>query len=396
MSHIKIHNKLFMCNKLFIMSTANNITSTPNSTIKRRKRLLSSATRSVQKEKNERPLPPSSPPPLNTFQKKRKRKLNTPTVDKSVINERASSTSPPPTALASTIFSQQPATPMPTPAKRSIRAAQEAIAKREKQRQVQKARPPFSPSKSALPHPEKTPVIKKKRKLNTQRVLIPKSSSSQEFEENGDEIYDKYLESNTAATRNMAARISPRNHASSVNIIPAKDETKPAIVIGVPTRKRKLVSAARSIIKSTEQADAATAESVQNGDVKTSKLDLSQHSILPNQSYVAHLPQSQINRRRRSLTASTTTSATSSIGGSIVSHTDLTASETMFTMETYTTKSSPTIFYDAISDFEDMIIDDQMVDQDAMLINQIDTEEPSSQQQSLGSFWGSILKPFQH
>ncbi|CEP15651.1 hypothetical protein [Parasitella parasitica] len=374
------------------MSTTNNVTSTPNSTIKRRKRLLSSATRLTQKETNETPMPLS-----NTHQKKRKRKLNAPTVDKPIIVERTSSTSPPPaTAPTSTMSSQQLVTPMSAPAKRSIRAAQEAIAKREKQRQAQEAKPPFSPSKPALPHPEKVPVIKKKRKLNTQKVLIPKSSSSQEFEANGDDIYDKYLESNTAAIGNMAtARISPRNHATSANIIPTKDETKPAIVIGVPTRKRKLVAAVRPIAKPTEPADAAATESKQDGDIKISKLDLSQHSILPNQSYVAHLPQSQINRRR-STTASTTTSAASSVSGSITSHTDLATPEIMFTMETYTTKSSPTIFYDAISDFEDMNIDDHAVDQDAIMSSQIEQEELSSQQQSPSSFWESILKPFQH
>lgn len=412
MSHIKINNKLFLCNQLFMSNTnnfASNSSTSLKPTIKRKKRLLSSATRSVKPEINETTA--------IVPQKKRKRKLNIPTLDKPLI-ERTSSTSPPPpttaTLFPSSLQQQQPAIPMPTPAKRSIRAASEAIEKREKQRKTKETKPP-SPPKPTLPNPEKAPVLKRKRKLNTQKIFIPKSSS-QEFEENGDDSYDKYLESS-----NTTPIITTNGIANkSTFTIPSTDEAKPAIVIGVPTKKRKLgrtTTATRSIIKKSEMTDNTTATATttvisatepaeEDSNIKASKLDLSKHSILPNQSYVAHLPQTYNNRRRRSTTASTATSVSSTGDNiSMTSHNDMdTASDVMTNMENYTTKSSPTIFYDAISDFEDMNLDDN--DDESLNIANEETmiecsdsgniEKEKLSQQPNGSFWGSILKPFKH
>jgi hypothetical protein len=305
---------------------------------------------------------------------------------------------------------------MPTPVKRSIRAASEAIEKREKQRKTKEIKLP-SPPKPTLPNPEKAPVLKRKRKLNTQKIFIPKSSS-QEFEENGDDSYDKYLESNNSTP------ITTTNSITNLSTftIPSKDEAKPAIVIGVPTKKRKLgrttTTTARSTIKKPEMMDNTTAATTttttvisaiesaeEDSNIKASKLDLSKHSILPNQSYVAHLPQTHNNRRRRSTTASTATSVSSTGDNiSMTSHNDIDAtSNIMMNMENYVTKSSPTIFYDAISDFEDMNLDDDdeslnNANEETMseCSNNINIEDEKLPQQSNGSFWGSILNPFKH
>ncbi|KAL7321743.1 hypothetical protein PS15m_001481 [Mucor circinelloides] len=393
MSHIKINGNLFLCNQLFIMSNTN------NPTLRRKKRLLTSPTRSSKNEMNEIP----QEKPQNTPVKRRKRKLNTPTTEKPLLTERTSSTSPPPnnitplaTSTTASAASSQPA----TPPKRSLRAASQAIAKREKERQIQEANPPSPPPKSKEASPEKVPVAKKRRKLHTQKVLIPKTSSSQEYEDIGDDSYDKYLDTSSPAPIITApTRLSTRNNSLPLKSIPSRVEPKPAIVIGVPTRKRKLGRTTSSIARKMENTDNATAEPEDEGiSVKSSILDLSQHTIIPNQSYVAHLRQGSSSRRRRSTTIESASTVISSSIESVTSQNNAdsaTASppNTMFTMDNYTTKSSPTIFYDAISDFEEMNIDDgSIVDEDAMMMS--DIKEELSSQQSTGSFWGSILKPF--
>lgn len=376
-----------------------------NPTLKRKKRLLTSPTRSTKSSMLEMTQDKLQDAPL----KRRKRKLNTPATDKPLLTERTSLTPPPPntttpptTITDASTTSSQPA----APPKRSLRAASQAIAKREKERQTQEVKAP-SPSPRAIEtSPEKVPVIKKKRKLHTQKVLIPKTSSSQEYEEIGDDSYDKYLDNNSPAPiTTTPTRASPRHNPLILQNIPSKPEPEPAIVIGVPTRKRKLghttsTFAARTTIIKTEKTDDATTEPEEETTrVKSSILDLSQHTIIPNESYVAHLPQSSSSRRRRSTTTESASTVVSSSIESVTSQSNVdpvpaSPPDAMFTMDSYTTKSSPTIFYDAISDFEDMNIDDgSMVDEDAMMIME-DVKEDISSQQSSGSFWGSILKPF--
>ncbi|KAL0136898.1 hypothetical protein V8B55DRAFT_1543662 [Mucor lusitanicus] len=367
-----------------------------NTTLRRKKRLLTSPTRSIKSDVIEMPQDKPQSTPL----KRRKRKLNIPATDKPLLNERTSSTSPPPNTPTTTSTSPQPA----APPKRSLRAASQAIAKREKERQIQEAKAPSPPPEANETSPEKVPVIKKKRKLHAQKVLIPKTSSSQEYEEIGDDSYDKYLDNNSPAPiTTTPTRVSARQNPSTVQNIPSKVEPEPAIVIGVPTRKRKLgrttsTFAARSTAKKTENTDDATTEPEEDIKMKSSILDLSQHTIIPNESYVAHLPQNSSGRRRRSTTTESASTVISSSIESVTSQSNVdlvlaSPPDAICTMDSYTTKSSPTIFYDAISDFEDMNIDDSsMVDEETMTM--MDVEEEISLQRSSGSFWGSILKPF--
>ncbi|KAK4511157.1 uncharacterized protein ATC70_012370 [Mucor velutinosus] len=376
-----------------------------NPTLKRKKRPLTSPTRL---KKNDMIRIPQDNP-QSTSLKKRKRKLNTLATDKPLLTERTSSSSPPPntpTPLA-TITTASTASSQPAaPPKRSLRAASQAIAKREREREIQEAKAPSPPPTATETSPEKTPVIKKKRKLHTQKVLIPKTSSSQEYEEIGDDSYDKYLDNNCPAPITTApTRVSARQNPLILQNIPSKVEPKPAIVIGVPTRKRKLgrttsTSAARSTTRKTENAgDATTEPDEEITRAKSSILDLSQHTIIPNESYVAHLPQSSTSRRRRSTTTESASTVISLSIESVTSQSNIdpvpaSPPDAMYTMDSYTTKSSPTIFYDAISDFEDMNIDDSsMADEEAMMM-MTDVKEEISSQQSSGSFWGSILKPF--
>ncbi|GAN07564.1 hypothetical protein MAM1_0167d07064 [Mucor ambiguus] len=372
-----------------------------NQAYKPKKRSLTSRTRSIKSGMIEMPQDKPQSTPL----KRRKRKLNTPATDKPLLTKRTSSTSPPPNTpipLATiTTVSSQPA----APPKRSLRAASQAIAKREKERLIHEAKAPSPPPKAIETSPEKAPVIKKKRKLHTQKVLIPKTSSSQEYEEIGDDSYDKYLDNNSPTPiTTTPTRVSARRNPLIVRNIPSTVEPEPAIVIGVPTRKRKLgrttsTFAARSTARKMETADDTTTEPEEETTrVKSLILDLSQHTIIPNESYVAHLPQSSSSRRRRSTTTESASTVVSSSIESVTSQSNCdpapaSSPDAMYTMDSYTTKSSPTIFYDAISDFEDMNIDDSsLADEDAMMMS--DVKEDISSQQSSGSFWGSILKPF--
>ncbi|KAL9559674.1 hypothetical protein MBANPS3_000297 [Mucor bainieri] len=369
-----------------------------NQTHKPKKRYLTSRTRSTKSDMIQMPQNTPQVTPL----KRRKRKLNAPAMDKPLLTERASSSSPPPTPLAATTTasSQPPAAP-----KRSLRAASQAIAKREKERQIQETKAVSPPLEATKPSPEKAPLIKKKRKLNTQKLLIPKTSSSQEYEDIGDDVYDKYLDSNSVPLAAMPSRVSIRQNPSALKHIPSTPEPKPAIVIGAP-KKRKL---GRSTINATTRTaassvengnDAASTESSEvTATMSTTFLDLSQHTIIPNESYVAHLPQSSSSRRRRSTTTESASTIISSSIDSVSSQktvdpiVPVSPPNEMYAMDTYTTKSSPTIFYDAISDFEDMNLDDSsMVDDDAMMM--VDVKEDAVSQQPSSSFWGSILKPF--
>jgi hypothetical protein len=376
------------------MTFPNNNTS---NTIRRKKRLLTSSRDTstlkipiIQSNALTKPEP----------KKKKKRLLAHPPSTALSASLSRQPTLSPPNTTTTVPKSTEPNAPT---TKRSIRAASEAIAKREKQRQDAPLSPSPPPPPPPLPPPpptsatieEKQPIVKRKRKLNSQKVVIPTNESSSDalvFEETGDVRYAKYLDS------------------SSMKQIPNNE--KPAIVIGVPTKKRKLVRApvptTASVITSTiptaksiritecSTTNAATSPTVDQVLEREKALDLSQHSILPNSSYIAHLPVSQQPKKRENSVATASCSSMEEAEGSI-----------LYTMDNYTvmsdkSSSPPSTFFDAISDFEDMTLHSQLhseqeeedEDEDEDEEEHEEEEEPTAQQASTFSFWNSILKPF--
>jgi hypothetical protein len=383
MSHIKLNNKIFLCNYLFMTSTNKSTT-----TARRKKRLLTSS-RDTLIVNSKIPIIQNNPLTKPQQKKKRKRVLNQPFITAAISSSPQQPTPSPPT-----ITTPKPTDSITPITKRSIRASSEAIAKREKERQDA----PLSPSPPPPPPPpltateDKQPIIKRKRKLNSQKVVIPTNDSSPDalvFEETGDVSYAKYLDS------------------PSTKQIP-KDK-KPTIVIGMPTKKRRLVrvpapTAVAAIITTTPttkptnkvKSSVSTAttptEDQQVLESPERALDLSQHSILPNSSYIAHLPVSQQQKKREKSTTTTSSSEEGSI---------------MYTMDNYITvsdksSSPPSIFFDAISDFEEMTLNSQTHSEQeeemelfgsTQVIEEIVIKQEQSATASF-SFWNSILKPF--
>lgn len=184
--------------------------------------------------------------------------------------------------------------------KRSIRAASEAITKREQEKK--RANDDISPVSSPLPSTAKKPALKKKRKLNTKKVvMVPSSTSSPDelgLENTSVDSYSKYLNP-------KEGRVAP-------------------IVIDIKKRKmvqRTNVDAGPSII---------TAPIHNQFDL----LDLSHHSIIPNASYVGH-----VSLKRR-------LSVTSTVNGD--------SDESSVLSVKYDSSDE---YFDALSEFEDEIME---------------------------------------
>ncbi|RCH78410.1 hypothetical protein CU098_005521 [Rhizopus stolonifer] len=284
------------------MSFAN----TTNTPLKRRKRLLSTHRPSISSDEPRLP------------QKKKKRQLSKPSSDANLQITTSlpnpSSPSPPPTAIT------------PSPTKRSIRASSEAIAKREKERQ--------------------TTRIKRKRKLNSQKVVLP---PSEDLEDTGDMSYMDYL-----------------NSSSQLQISqPQETPLKPAIVMGVPTKQNKI-----RLVSSPSPSP----RPLQKKQQKKNTLDLSHHSILPDSSYIAHLP----NKSQKS-----------SVNDDMETIDDNQSNLTLDDEES--NPCSPSVFFDAINDFEDMSLSE---DQREKILGYEQDQSNEDTQQSSGGFWQMLFRPF--
>ncbi|GAA5799550.1 hypothetical protein HPULCUR_004966 [Helicostylum pulchrum] len=184
--------------------------------------------------------------------------------------------------------------------KRSIRAASEAITKREQEKK--RANDDISPVSSPLPSTAKKPALKKKRKLNTKKVvMVPSSTSSPDelgLENTSVDSYSKYLNP-------KEGRVAP-------------------IVIDI--KKRKMVQR--------NNVDAGPSTITAPTHNQFDSLDLSHHSIIPNASYVAH-----ISLKRR-------LSATSTVNGD--------SDESSILSVKYDSSDE---YFDALSEFEDEIME---------------------------------------
>lgn len=228
----------------------------------------------------------------------------------------------PTTTTASPIFSRSPspsqpavpnsiinATPPPTTAKRSIRAASAAITKREKNKEEDPTESSSQPKRSILaaseaiskreserkqsdelqssvssPTPDvstpvqvnevekKKPAIKRRRKLNTHKIVVVPNSESP-----ADDI-----ELEGAPVNSYSQYLDPKEVQTPANITP--------ITIGVSKRKRKMIprKSPVSIKKDNYKTTPKSPENT-NSIPMEEELDLSQHVILPNSSYIAHL-----------------------------------------------------------------------------------------------------------
>ncbi|KAI8378355.1 hypothetical protein BD560DRAFT_421954 [Blakeslea trispora] len=326
---------------------------------KRKKRFL---TRTIPDE-------PTTPP----LTRKKRRQLNTPLISLDLIPP-----SPPSPPSRSLPISTQ---------KRSLRAASEAIAKREKERDTTKK------------------VIKKKRKLHSQKVVLP---TSDDLDETGDVSYSAYLE------QELPMPVSPA------------DPNKPTIVVGLPTKRRKLTT----------------------NQPSQTPLDLSQHAILP------HLPSPSLEEEEETnsfmsdpiveesqtisdpiaekiqtivipdLIAEESQSIVISdaiaeesqamilsdpvmeetqsivISDAIVEEDQSTLMSDPIMEETqsivisdnvpYSEEEDGPIFFDAMNDFEDMTISEE---QREKILNYT-PEEQQQHQKSTGGFWSMFFKPF--
>lgn len=185
---------------------------------------------------------------------------------------------------------------IPPPQRRSIRAASVAIVKREQE--IKRLNEDTSPVSSPIPTKEKKATSKKKRKLNTKKVvMVPNSTSSTD---------DLSLED--TPVDNYAKYLSPKEG----HVAP--------IVINV--KKRKIIK--RDIEK---KGPSATITSTND---QIQPLDFSQHSIIPNASYIAHISSKQ----KSSITNN--------------SKEDLEESN-----EQFIRSESEDEFFDALSEFED-------------------------------------------
>lgn len=388
-----------------------------NTTGTRRKKRPLTSSRHVSATNNKTPAIPNNLLSKSQSKKKKRRVLNQPSPAVAL----SSFSSQQPTDSSLSITTPTPATPKSTApsvpvTKRSIRAASEAISKREKQRQdapITPSPPPpaVAPASATTSIEEKQPIVKRKRKLNSQKVVIPTNDSSPDalvFEETGDVRYAKYLDS------------------PSTKQIP--NNKKPSIVIGVPTKKRRLVRVPKpnaavttntttsttsnaspppppptlKAIKMIESSIGTTTTLTEDQEVLEPEqgLDLSQLSILPNSSYIGHLPVSQQQKNREKSTTTTASHSSEDPEESI-----------MYTMDDYTANekspSPPSIFFDAISDFEDMTLNSQIhSEQEDQEMRPLESETNINvekqeeivikQEQPSGSFsfWNSILKPF--
>ncbi|KAG2229181.1 hypothetical protein INT48_001751 [Thamnidium elegans] len=185
--------------------------------------------------------------------------------------------------------------------KRSIRAASEAITKREQEKK--RVNDELSPVSSPLPSStEKKPALKKKRKLNTKKVVtVPSSTSSPDelgLENTSVDSYSKYLNP-------KEGRVAP-------------------IVIDI--KKRKMVQR--------NNVDAGPSTSNVPIHNQFDSLDLSHHSIIPNASYVAHIS------LKRKLSVTSTVNGDSD-DSSVLSVKDDSSDE----------------YFDALSEFEDEIME---------------------------------------
>lgn len=208
-----------------------------------------------------------------------------------------------------------------SPTKRSIRAASDAISKRELEKKLSVNTSPSEEQREESQNvKEKKPVVKRRRKLNIQKaVVLPNAESpSDEIELEGAPLnsYSKYL--------------NPNKTTSTVT----------PITLGV-SKKRKMISRKNTTApppqpqpQKESRHSAYTTDTPTNTTAATEEeqLDLSQHVILPNSSYIAHL--------RNPATRST------SIDSSAENYYSDQSSNT-------SNKSSPTSeFYDAASDFD--------------------------------------------
>lgn len=247
--------------QLFIMSTS--VTAAP----KRKRRQLSS--RSLLKPNDSLTITPQKP-----AVKRRKRQLQ-PIVTNPSRSPSPSITTPIPTKITIPSPSDETSIPIkttiPSPPKRSIRAASDAITKREQEKRRLSKELSGSPPAPAIQE-EKKPTVKRRRKLNCKKVvMVPSSTGSPDelgLEDVPVDTYSKYL--------NPKVQIS-------ANITP--------VVIGV--KKRKMIQRNVGGVKPPTRINPTI-------DDEGKVLDLSQHSILPNSSYIAHL-----SKRRLSVGSST-------------------------------------------------------------------------------------------
>lgn len=197
-----------------------------------------------------------------------------------------------------------------SPTKRSIRAASDAISKRELEKKLSVNTSPSDRDESPIAE-EKKPVVKRRRKLNIQKsVVVPNADSpSDEIELEGAALnsYSKYLNPNKTTSTVMP------------------------ITLGV-NKKRKMIS--RKSNAPTQHKESSSSAYTTDTPITTTteeeQLDLSQHVILPNSSYIAHLRHP----------------ARSSMDSGSVNYYSDQSSNT-------SNKSSPTSeFYDAASDFD--------------------------------------------
>ncbi|KAI8329772.1 hypothetical protein EDC96DRAFT_529129 [Choanephora cucurbitarum] len=313
--------------------------------LKRKKRFLT--TRTIPDE-------PTTPP----LTRKKRRQLNAPLVSLDTL-QLTSPSSPPPSARIAN--------------KRSLRAASEAIAKREKERQ-----------------PSTTKMIKRKRKLHSQKVVLP---ASDDLTETGDVSYSAYLD----------------NQPSLPVQTPVTQPTdpKPTIVVGIPTKRRKLITTP-TVSSTVTKTTTTTIHNI---------LDLSQHSILPNSSYIGHLPsqkslfsdqESSSNeegsceetivlspRQNKALFDTTQETIVDSQEITLEPCLDtlLENSDSMQVDDEEEFSSTGPIFFDAITDFEDMTISEEQREKILGYEPSMPKEQP--QQKSTG-FWSMFFRPFSH
>ncbi|KAG1173854.1 hypothetical protein G6F70_007841 [Rhizopus microsporus] len=130
------------------------------------------------------------------------------------------------------------------------------------------------------------------------------------------------------------------------------------VIIGAPTKKLKIKDTPKEEEKE-EQPKEQPEE--QPEEPKIDPLDLSQHSILPNDTYVAHLP------KKRSCSISDDNAST--------------------------TTASTSTFYDALSEFEEPMQDSIDMKEDSIDIQStIPTDNNNNNNTS--SFWSSLIRPF--
>ncbi|OBZ88933.1 hypothetical protein A0J61_03019 [Choanephora cucurbitarum] len=352
--------------------------------LKRKKRFLT--TRTIPDE-------PITPP----LTRKKRRQLNAPLVSLDTLNLTSPSSSPPPSARIGSN-------------KRSLRAASEAIAKREKERQT-----------------STTKMIKRKRKLHSQKVVLP---ASDDLTETGDVSYSAYLD----------------NQPSLPVQTPVTQPTdpKPAIVVGIPTKRRKLITTP-TVPSTVTSATTTTTTTIHNNI-----LDLSQHSILPNSSYIGHLPSQKslfsdqesssneegsigqsypdevqdhlsyqeekvlfestvsLKQQTEEATLFDTSLPMTQEKEAIVDSQEITLEPCLDTVDTLLENSDSMmqvddeeefsstgpIFFDAINDFEDMAISEEQREKILGYEPSTPKEQPQQKEQKSTGFWSMFFRPF--